>query len=85
MGLQSINASPGGEEQQIAVRGCLNQMSESVFILELGAGDAAATTTLRTELFGGRRLYIARCRHREDKRIVIDQIFDVELTRVDLE
>ena len=40
---------------------------------------------LGLELLGRHRLHVAGRRHREDQRVVVDQVLDVELARVDLE
>ena len=60
-------------------------MSDGVFILELGAGDAPTASALGLELLSRGGLHIAGRGHGEDQWIVIDEIFDVEFARIDLE
>ncbi len=50
--------------------------------LSLAALDAAAAATLGAELVDRDRLDVAGRRQRDDEGLVVDQVFDVELTRI---
>ena len=60
-------------------------MGDTVGLLEPRAGHAPAAPALQTELLGHHRLDITRSRHCEYQIVVVDQILNVELTRVDLQ
>ena len=67
------------------MRGRLDHLGDRVLVLEFGPGDPPATAALRPELFGGRGLHIPGGGHREHQWVVVDEILDVELTRIDLQ
>ena len=48
-----------------------------------GAGDATATSPLTAELVDGHGLHVATSAEGEHQILVVDEILDVDLTRVD--
>ena len=67
------------------MRGRLDHLGDRVLVLEFGPGNPPATAALRPELFGGRGLHVPGGGHREHQWVVVDEILDVELTRIDLQ
>ena len=75
----------GGEEQQIRVCCCPDEVDEGVLVLEFGAGDASPAAALCLELFCHDRLHITGGAHGDHQRVVIDQILDIEFAWIDFE
>ena len=82
---QLEHAPEVGEEQHVGMGGGVHHNLDQVALFELGSLDANATTALGAELIGGRRLDIATVGQREDELFVVDEVFDVELARIDRE
>ena len=85
VGLEPVHPTEVAEEQQVGMRGGMDEVRDGVGLFEPRSGHPAAAAALEAELVNGHRLHIAGRRHGEDQVVVVDQILDVELARIDLE
>ena len=56
---------------------------DQITFFELRTSNSAAATTLGAELVGWGGLDVTTIGQREDKFFVVDQVFDIEFTRID--
>ena len=81
--LQPVHAASAREEQQIRVRGRVDDVGDVVLVAELGARHTSATAPLGAEHVGGHRLHVALGRHGDHELFVLDEVLDVEIADVE--
>ena len=73
---QAIDAPAVGEEQQIRVACCEDDMANDVVCLHLCATDTAATAAFGAERVGADGLHVLGFGHHDDQLFVVDQILN---------
>ena len=83
VGLESVDPPEVREHQQVRVRRGVDDVGDVVLVLELRAGDATTSSTLGAEGVGRDGLDVAVGGHHDDELLVVDQVLDVEIARIE--
>ena len=81
--LQPVDPAPVGEEQQVGVGGGVDDARDVVSSASLAPGHAPAAPALGAEGVGRHRLDVAGLGHGDDELLVVDEVLDVDVARVE--